>query len=97
MVALRLDSVTTACPPPTQPFAPPPQPPPPQMKKSGYATENLTKTKMRFLGMVGYYRRYCPKFSEIVTPLTDLMGKKVKLFGVQPGIEFDKPGDPITQ
>ena len=36
MVALRLDSVTMACPPPTQPFAPPQ---PPQMKKSGYATE----------------------------------------------------------
>ena len=44
MVALRLDSVTTACPPPsTQPFAPPPSPsaPPPQMKKSGYATEPM--------------------------------------------------------
>ena len=37
-VALRLDSVTTACPPPpNQAFAPTP-PSAPQMKKSGYAT-----------------------------------------------------------
>ena len=35
MVALRLDSVTTACPPQLNPLPPLS---PPQMKKSGYAT-----------------------------------------------------------
>ena len=33
---------------------------------------------MRFLGMAGYYRRFCPIFSETVAPLTNLLDKKVK-------------------
>lgn len=32
----------------------------------------------RFLGMVGYYRRFIKNFSEIATPLTNLLRKNVK-------------------
>lgn len=31
------------------------------------------KELMRFLGMVGYYRCFCPNFSSVVAPLTDLL------------------------
>ncbi|XP_076030465.1 uncharacterized protein LOC143018769 [Oratosquilla oratoria] len=35
------------------------------------------KKVMRLLGMAGYYRRFCPNFSSIVAPMTDLLsGKK---------------------
>lgn len=33
---------------------------------------------MRFLGMVGYYGSFCPNFSSVVAPLTDLLKTKVK-------------------
>ncbi len=33
---------------------------------------------MRFLGLVGYYRSFCRKFSTVVAPLTDLLKGKVK-------------------
>ncbi len=33
---------------------------------------------MRFLGMAGYYRKFCPNFSTIAEPLTHLLGKRVK-------------------
>ncbi len=39
------------------------------------------KTKrelMRFLGMVGYYRKFCPNFATISNPLTDLLKKDHK-------------------
>ena len=36
------------------------------------------KPLMRFLGMAGYYRRYCPNFSDVVAPLTNLLSKKTK-------------------
>ena len=32
---------------------------------------------MRVLGTVGYYRRYCQNFADIVAPLTDLLAKSV--------------------
>ena len=35
------------------------------------------KALQRFLGMVGYYRRFCQNFSSIVSPLTDLTSSKV--------------------
>ena len=33
---------------------------------------------MRFLGMAGYYRKFCPNFSTIAEPLTRLLSKRVK-------------------
>ena len=37
-----------------------------------------TKQLMRFLGMAGYYRKFCPNFSAVAEPLTQLLSKKVK-------------------
>lgn len=36
------------------------------------------KQIMRFLGMAGYYRKYCPNFSVIANPLTNLLKKNAK-------------------
>ena len=33
---------------------------------------------MRFLGMTGFYRQFCPNFSSTVCPLTDLLQRKTK-------------------
>ena len=35
------------------------------------------KALQQFLGMVGYYRRFCPNFSSVAAPLTDLTSYKV--------------------
>ena len=35
------------------------------------------KQLMRFLGMVGFYRKFCRNFSVVALPLTDLLGKRV--------------------
>ena len=36
------------------------------------------KQLMRFLGMAGYYRRFCPNFAAVAEPLTQLLSKRVK-------------------
>jgi hypothetical protein len=33
---------------------------------------------MRYLGMIGYYRKFCKNFSSVVSPLTNLLCKGVK-------------------
>ena len=35
------------------------------------------KSLMRFLGMAGFYRRFCPNFSSVVAPLTALLSPKL--------------------
>ena len=36
------------------------------------------KAIQRFLGMTGYYRRFCPNFSVVAAPLTDLVSPHKK-------------------
>ena len=36
------------------------------------------KEVMRFLGMTGYYRKFCPNFADVVAPLTNLLRKMTK-------------------
>ena len=36
------------------------------------------KELMRFLGMAGYYRKFCRNFSDVVSPLTNLLSKNAK-------------------
>ena len=36
------------------------------------------KELMRFLGMAGYYRKFCRNFSDVVSPLTNLLAKNAK-------------------
>ena len=43
-----------------------------------FSVPQTKKELMRFLGMAGYYRRFCPNFSDVVSPLTDLLSKKAK-------------------
>ena len=43
-----------------------------------YPTPTTKRELMRFLGMVGYYRKFCPNFSDIASPLTDLLKKNTK-------------------
>ena len=39
------------------------------------------KELLRFLGMAGFYRKFCPNFSSVVGPLTNLLQKKVNFRG----------------
>lgn len=41
-----------------------------------YPVPVTKKELMRFLGMAGYYRGFCPNFSSVVAPLTDLLRHK---------------------
>ena len=43
-----------------------------------FAIPSSIKELMRFFGMAGYYRKFCPNFSVIAEPLTNLLGKKIK-------------------
>lgn len=43
-----------------------------------YPTPTCKKELMRFLGMVGFYRNFCPDFSSVVAPMTDLLKSNVK-------------------
>ena len=43
-----------------------------------YPSAMSKKELMRFLGMVGFYRSFCPNFSSVVAPLTDLLKSSVK-------------------
>ena len=43
---------------------------------SEFPVPNSRKQLMRFLGMAGYYRKFCPNFATISEPLTNLLSKK---------------------
>ena len=43
-----------------------------------YPSPTGKKDLMRFLGMVGFYRKFCHNFSTVVAPLTNLLQKNIK-------------------
>lgn len=43
-----------------------------------FPVPSTKKELMRFLGMIGYYRKFCENFSTVVAPLTDLLKGKRK-------------------
>ena len=45
---------------------------------ANYSEPKDKKSLMRYLGAVGYYRRFCVNFSTITYPLTELLAKNVK-------------------
>lgn len=45
---------------------------------SDFPRPESKKQLMRVLGMAGYYRKFCPNFSAVVEPLTQLLSKKAK-------------------
>lgn len=42
-----------------------------------YPVPASTRELMRFLGLVGYHRSFCPNFSTVVAPLTSLLKKNM--------------------
>ena len=53
---------------------------PVQAKVEAIVNFSVPTTKrelMRFLGMAGFYRKYCKNFSDVASPLTNLLSKKV--------------------
>ena len=53
---------------------------------------------MKFLGMVGYYRRFCPHFSSIASPLTELLKKnKPFIWGKDCDIAFSALKDFLSK
>ena len=45
---------------------------------SDFPVPSCKRQLMRFLGMAGYYRKFCDNFSVIAEPLTDLLSKRTK-------------------
>ena len=43
---------------------------------NNFPSPSNKKELMRFLGMVGFYRKFCPNFSTVVGPLTNLLQKR---------------------
>ena len=43
-----------------------------------FPTSRARKELQRFLGMAGYYRKFCQNFSDVASPLTYLLAKNVK-------------------
>ena len=45
---------------------------------SDFPVPTCKRQLMRFLGMAGYYRKFCDNFSVIAEPLTNLLSKRTK-------------------
>ena len=45
---------------------------------SNFSVPTCKRQLMRFLGMAGYYRKFCENFSVIAEPLTNLLSKRTK-------------------
>ena len=45
---------------------------------SDFPVPTCKRQLMRFLGMAGYYRKFCHNFSVNAEPLTNLLGKRTK-------------------
>lgn len=43
-----------------------------------YPRPSTRKDLLRFIGMAGFYRRFCPNFASVIAPLTDLTSTKTK-------------------
>ena len=48
---------------------------------NNFPSPSNKKELMRFLGMVGFYRKFCPNFSTVVGPLTNLLQKRRHMNG----------------
>ena len=46
---------------------------------SDFPVPTCKRDLMRFLGMAGYYRKFCNIFSVIAEPLTNLLNKRMRL------------------
>ena len=46
---------------------------------NSYQVPDNKKALMRYLGMCGYYRKYCKNFSDVVAPRTGLLKKGISL------------------
>ena len=56
-----------------------------------FSTPRTKKELQRFLGMAGYYRKFCQNFSDVASPLTNLLAKNVKyVWSEETGNGFNK-------
>ena len=52
---------------------------------SDFPVSTCKRQLMRFLGMAGYYRKFCDNFSVIAEPLTNLLSKRTKFIWTNDG------------
>ena len=58
---------------------------------SQFPQPTTKKHVMRFLGMAGYYRKFCPNFSAVTEPLTQLLRKNTPFVWTEPcQLAFEK-------
>ena len=49
---------------------------------SDFPVPTCKRQLVRFLGMAGYYRKFCHNFSVIAEPFINLLGKRTNMFGI---------------